>query len=199
MSDNTTPSTAGGDYTERLQTLESARWKQVLDVQRPYRWNMRRLTLGRTLEVGCGIGRVLSFLDDGVGVDHNTQSIAVAREHGYTAWTTDEWPSCPDAVLASFDSLVLAHVIEHVDESTGDAIITDYLPYLKPSARLVLICPQERGYASDATHVRFLDLADLDATARRAGFIPTRSSSFPFPRSAGRAFVYNESVMVAAR
>ncbi len=199
MSDNPTPSTAGGDYTERLRTLESARWKQALDVQRPYRWNMRRLALGRTLEVGCGIGRVLSFLDDGVGVDHNTESIAVARERGYTAWTTDEWPTCPDAVPASFDSLVLAHVLEHVDEPTGDAIINEYLPFMKPAARLVLICPQERGYDSDATHVRFLDLADLNATARRAGFTPTRTSSFPFPRAAGRAFIYNESVMVAAR
>ena len=191
--------TRGSDYTDRLQTLESARWKQALDVQAPYRWNIRRLDLGRTLELGCGIGRVLSFLDDGVGVDHNADSIAVARERGFTAWTTEEWATCPDAVESSFDSLVLAHVLEHVDEPTGDEILREYLPYLRPSARLVLICPQERGYTTDATHVRFVDGAALEATARRLGFTPTKSSSFPFPRLAGRVFPYNEFMVIAAR
>jgi len=191
--------TADGGYTERLLTLQSARWKQVLDVQRPYRWNIRRLRLGRALEVGCGIGRVLAMLDAGVGVDHNADSVAVARERGLRAWTTSEWPTCPDAVPGTFDSLVLAHVLEHVDEPAGDALLAEYLPYLRPSARLLLICPQERGYASDATHVRFLDAADMEASARRAGFTPTRSWSFPLPRAAGRAFTYNETVVLAAR
>ena len=111
-------STEGLDYTERLRTLESARWKQVLDVQAPYRRSIRRLRLGRALEVGCGIGRVLSFLDDAVGVDHNADSVRVARERGLRAWTTAEWPHSDDARPASFDSLVLAHVLEHVDEPT---------------------------------------------------------------------------------
>lgn len=192
-------STEGSDYTERLRTLESARWKQVLDVQAPYRRSIRHMRLGRTLEVGCGIGRVLWFLDDAVGVDHNADSVRVARERGLHAWTTEEWPQCDDARLASFDSLVLAHVLEHVDEPTADDIIGEYLPYLRPSARLLLICPQERGYSSDATHVRFLDLAAMEDTARRAGFVPTRASSFPFPRVAGRVFPYNEFVVLAAR
>ena len=191
--------TDGNDYTERLRTLESARWKQLLDVQAPYRRSIRRLRLGRVLEVGCGIGRVLSFLDDAVGVDHNADSVRVARERGLRAWTTAEWPHCDDARPASFDSLVLAHVLEHVDEPTGDEIIGEYLPYLRPSARLLLICPQERGFSTDATHVRFLDLGAMEATARRAGFVPTRATSFPLPRPVGRVFPYNEFVVVAAR
>jgi 2-polyprenyl-3-methyl-5-hydroxy-6-metoxy-1,4-benzoquinol methylase len=194
------PPTSGDDYAERLVTLSSARWKQLLDVQRPYRWNIARLNLGRALEVGCGVGRVLAALGDtSVGIDHNARSIDITRERGLTAWTTDEWATCPDAVESSFDSLVLAHVLEHVDAPTGTQLINDYLPYLRPSAQLLLICPQERGYTSDATHVRFLDRADLEATVRTAGFTPTRSWSFPLPRSAGRAFTYNETVVLAAR
>ena len=53
------PHTRGADYAERLETLETARWKRVLDVQAPYRWNLRRLGLGFTLDIGCGIGRNL--------------------------------------------------------------------------------------------------------------------------------------------
>ena len=44
-----------------------------------------------------------------------------------------------------------------------------------------------------------VDLNALEATARRLGFTPTRASSFPFPRWAGRAFPYNEFVLVAVR
>jgi SAM-dependent methyltransferase len=80
------------DYAERLQHLEAAWWKRLLDVQRPYRWNLRRSHLGCTLDLGCGIGRNLMNLDPGsVGIDHNRHSVAVARERGLTAYTTDEF------------------------------------------------------------------------------------------------------------
>ena len=191
--------TSGADYAARLESLETARWKQVLDVQRPYRWNLRRLHLGRTLDVGCGIGRNLMALGDAVGVDHNPQSIALARQRGATAYTSEEWPTSADAVPASFDSMLLAHVLEHMDQDTADDVVRSYLPYLKPAARLVLICPQERGFATDHTHVRFVDPSALDATARRLGFVPVRNFSFPFPRAAGKLFPYNEFVLVAER
>ena len=41
--------TTGDDYAQRLRDKEGARWKQLLDVQRPYRWNLRRLQLGNRL------------------------------------------------------------------------------------------------------------------------------------------------------
>ena len=94
-SDHGRPGTDAPDYAARLQTLEQARWKQLLDVQAPYRWNIRRLELGRTLDVGCGLGRNLAHLDGrGVGVDHNPASIVVA---GSAAWRptrpTSSWPA----------------------------------------------------------------------------------------------------------
>ena len=42
------PDTRSSEYAVRLQSLSGARWKQVLDVQRPYRWNLKRQGLGRT-------------------------------------------------------------------------------------------------------------------------------------------------------
>lgn len=192
-------STAGHEYAERLRRLESARWKQVLDVQRPYRWNLRRLVRGRVLDVGCGIGRNLLALDDAVGVDHNAESVRTARERGLTAWDTEQWPTSPDAVPASFDTMLLAHVLEHMQADDADAVLRSYLPFLKPVARLVLICPQEKGYTTDETHVRFVDRAELERTALSIGFVPTRFVSFPFPTAAGRVFPYNEFVLVADR
>jgi SAM-dependent methyltransferase len=186
-------------YTERLESLEGARWKRLLDVQRPYRWNLRRLKLGRVLDVGCGLGRNLVAFEGAVGVDHNQSSVAEARRRGLTAWSTDEWPDCPDAVPGTFDTMLVAHVLEHMDQRTGLAVLGSYLPYLKPEAALVLICPQERGYASDPTHVRWVDDVALVGTAEALGFVPVRSYSFPLPRVLGRAFTYNEFVLVAHR
>ena len=59
------------EYAVRLATLESKGWKKFFDVQAPYRRNLRKLDLGRTLDVGCGLGRNLMNLENGVGVDHN--------------------------------------------------------------------------------------------------------------------------------
>ena len=57
MEPEPTPSTADPAYTARLRDLEGRGWKQRLDVQAPYRWNLRRLHPGLTLDVGCEIGR----------------------------------------------------------------------------------------------------------------------------------------------
>lgn len=192
-----TPRTEGEDYTERLTTLASARWKQVLDVQRPYRWNLRRLHLGRTLDVGCGIGRNLVNLgSNSVGVDHNPTSIAACRAQGLEAYTTEEFRSTDIGAPGAFDALLAAHLLEHVDEQVADDILAEYLPSVRPGGQVVLICPQEKGFDSDATHTRFCDLDTMRAHAERHGLTVERAYSFPFPRMAGKVFTYNEFVMV---
>src|SRR6185503_19361862 len=75
--------TSGADYTARLSSLGDQWWKRALDVQAPYRWNLRRLELGFTLDIGCGLGRNLKHLEGrGVGIDHNQTSIDIARAAG---------------------------------------------------------------------------------------------------------------------
>jgi len=185
-------------YTQRLAGLEDAWWKQLFDVQRPYRWNLRRLFLGRTLDVGCGLGRNLAALDPGsIGVDHNPASVAVACSRGLRAITPDD-PEAPAALQpGSFDSLLFAHVIEHMGEEAGRRLIETYLPCVRPGGSVVLICPQERGYATDATHVRFVDFDGLAGLAEDVGLRVDRRYSFPFPRFVGRFFPSNEFVVRA--
>ena len=186
--------TRGADYTRRLQRRG---WKRFVDVQAPYRWNLRRHDLGRTLDIGCGVGRNLATLPEGsVGVDHNATSVAVARERGLTAFTSDEFRA---EDWDPFDAFLVAHVVEHMTPSEAVTLLRDYLPALRGGGRVLLICPQERGYASDPTHVQWTAEVDLQWLAREVGLEPQQTRSFPFPRRAGRWFTYNEFNLLAVK
>jgi 2-polyprenyl-3-methyl-5-hydroxy-6-metoxy-1,4-benzoquinol methylase len=185
-------------YADRLAERESVWWKRLLDVQAPYRWNLRRQGLGRTLDVGCGLGRNLRTLGAGsVGVDHNAAAIEACRQRGLVAFTVEEWEGGARDTQGTFDALLLAHVVEHVDDPVS--LLASYLPSVRPGGKVFMICPQERGYASDPTHVRFSDGDYLAQLARDCGLTPGRWFSFPLPRWAGRGFTYNEFCLLAER
>src|SRR4051812_13892363 len=75
--------TRGESYAERLRLKQPVWWKRILPVQLPYRLNIRSQHLGRALDIGCGIGRNMAALSlDSIGVDHNPQSVALARQAG---------------------------------------------------------------------------------------------------------------------
>jgi SAM-dependent methyltransferase len=187
--------TADGKYTERLQALEKKRWKTFLDVQRPYRWNLRSLGPGKTMEIGCGIGRCLKGLPAGsIGIDHNEHSIRVIREIGLEGFSPEEFRLSSFCRTDGFDTLLLSHVLEHMDQEAGIALIREYLPYLRKGGQVILICPQEKGFSSDETHVIFLDIAALRGILESLGLVVEKAYSFPFPRFIGKAFVYNESI-----
>lgn len=193
------PNTIGTDYTARLERLQQAWWKRVLDVQAPYRWHLNQLLGGRmVLDIGCGIGRNLAHLSVGsVGVDHNPYSVQVCRRKGLNAYTVDEFMSLGAAGHGTYDGLLVAHLLEHLPPAGAADILGSYLPYLAPTARIVLICPQERGFDSDATHTVFFDNRAMRKLCDDLGLTVERQTSFPLPRWAGKLFTYNEFVTVA--
>ena len=191
-------STDSPDYAERLRSKQTLWWKRMLHVQAPYHWNLRRQHLGRTLDLGCGIGRNLGVLPPGsVGVDHNAEAVALARSSGYDAYTVREFLDGDLAVPAAFDGLLAAHVVEHMDRAEALRLLGDYLRFVRPGGLVFLVCPQERGYASDPTHVWFARDTDLLELVEALGLEPLRSYSFPFPRWTGKLFIYNEFCLTA--
>lgn len=185
-------------YTERLERASSARWKRLLNVQAAYRWNIRSLKPGFVLDVGCGIGRNLLHLDgNGVGVDTSQASVDVARERGCTAYTVEGFTSSSDATIGRYDSLLLAHVLEHMSLEHAIELLHRYLPYVKPGGNVIVIVPQRAGYASDETHMNFLSSEDVTDLLVSCGLQVIRSYSFPFINAVGRVFRHNETVVVA--
>jgi 2-polyprenyl-3-methyl-5-hydroxy-6-metoxy-1,4-benzoquinol methylase len=154
---------------------------------------------GFVLDIGCGIGRNLGHLNGhGVGVDHNPTSVAACVSAGLTAFSPGDFEQSRYAASDTFDTVLLAHVIEHMTESEAHDLVSTYVAYLRPGGRVILITPQERGQASDSTHVRFIDHTAVHGLAGQLGLDVVALRSFPLPRVAGRVFTYNETVAVLA-
>lgn len=191
MAQNTKDSLSS-EYAEQLYRHQSSLWKKIFDVQLPYRLNLQHLNPGLTLDVGCGVGRNLRNLGkNAVGVDPNVECVNLARRAGFTAFLPDELP------LMSFDTLLFAHVLEHVE--SPELLIKTYLPRLREGGQLILITPQELGFNRDPSHIKFLGFRDLEAIISGLGLKLDRSYSFPFPRIFGQYFCYNEFVVVARK
>lgn len=183
------------DYTNRLVSKYDKSWKRKVRFLDPYRWNTKRICTGQVLEVGCGIGRNLESLGSrSIGVDHNESSILQARERGFQAYTSEEFIRDSAQYRTSFDTILMAHLLEHISLDVQRELLNTYLPYLKPGGKIVLICPQEKGYSSDATHIRWVEESSLIQALEEAGTSDGRVRSFPFPRWAGKFFIYNEFV-----
>ena len=188
------------EYSARLLAKETVWWKRILDVQAPYRWNLRRLKPGFTVDIGCGLGRNLLHLDgNGIGIDHNQHTVEIARSRGLKAYTMAEFQTSPYNQAATFDSVLMSHVAEHMREVEVVKLLTAFIPLLKPYGQVILICPQEYGYRSDPTHVQFLDFERLRWIVTESGLIPVKEYSFPFPRVVGRLFKYNEFVSISRK
>jgi len=186
------------EYARRLSRFSRSRWRQFLGVQLPYRWNLRRIACGSTLEVGCGTVRNLRHLQGRViGVDPNLACVEEARACGLDAFSPEEFVSRYSP--ASFDSLLLSHVLEHCRQDEIAELMSRYLPYLRPSGRVIFETPQEAGFRSDPTHVNFVTDRTLAALCRQFDLGVLQSYSFPFPRWVGHVFPFNEFVVVASR
>jgi SAM-dependent methyltransferase len=187
-------------YTKRLVALQQKSWKTMLDVQRPYRWNLKRLKPGKTLDVGCGIGRCLAALPSGsIGIDHNPHSIDIMNRAGLTGFLPDDFRNSIHYILGGYDTLLLCHVLEHMSPDEGARLLKEYAPLVKLGGLAILICPQEKGFRTDDSHVAFLNDGALRSMLATGGFTVERSYSFPFPRIFGKIFTYNEFVAVGRK
>lgn len=184
-------------YTYRL--THKAWWKSLLNVQLPYRRHIQSLRLGCVLEIGCGVGRNLVNLgrrNINVGVDHNPDSVATTRSRGFEAFTPDDFEQSIYAQPASFDTLLVAHVLEHMTPDEAVKLLLRYLPYLKDNGRIVIITPQAAGFESDPTHVTMMDHALVKQILHSVEAETVSQYSFPFPAWAGRFFKYNENISI---
>jgi SAM-dependent methyltransferase len=187
-------------YALRLQSISQRPLKRLLKPINPYRKNLRKLVRGNCLEIGCGIGRNLSYLDnrDNVGIDLNSYALAVAESMGHKVLLNSEF-ELDERYLYSFDNLLFSHVLEHMGLAEAEALIQKFIPCLKHDGKIVIICPQKRGFDSDKSHIEYMDFEKIGGIIMRCGLNICKTYSHPLPEIFSRLFIYNEFVVIAAR
>ena len=140
-----------------------------------YRRICRHLT-GRVLDVGCGIGDMVSYRAQTVGVDVNPKAVAYCRSRGLTVlqMEPDRLPF-PDA---EFDGAVLDNVLEHLEKPWP--LLAEVHRVLRTGGTFVVGVPGEEGFASDPDHKRPYSETALIRCLQNAGFERSRVFHQPF-------------------
>jgi 2-polyprenyl-3-methyl-5-hydroxy-6-metoxy-1,4-benzoquinol methylase len=187
--------TATKEYTQRLQQMQEGRRSHWVRYCNPYLWHIRFLIKRPTLEVGCGIGRILKFAPDLItGVDHIRFSVAACREKGLNAWEIDEFEQNHQEKF--FSTLFVSHVLEHMSQLESFELLSSYTKYIRPGGQVIAITPQEKGYQSDPTHRNFVNFEQSREIYKKVGIKVCRQYSFPLLRSFGKFYVFNEFVTI---
>lgn len=145
-------------------------------------WLYPRLTRhlqGLVLDVGCGIGDMLSFRPGTIGTDVNSRTVAYCVERGYDArqMSPDVLPF-PDR---HFDSVLLDNVLEHIPEPA--ALLGEIRRVLKVGGLLIVGVPGIKGWATDPDHKVAYDEDRLTACLQSARFEHVETFFTPLWRS----------------
>lgn len=131
---------------------------------------------GRVLDVGCGLGDMVGYRAQTVGVDVNPKAVAYCRSRGLTVQRM-----APDLLPfpeAEFDGAVLDNVLEHLEKP--EPLLAEIRRVLKSGASFIAGVPGERGFASDSDHKRHYPETELIGCIRSAGFELSKVFHQPF-------------------
>ena len=130
----------------------------------------------RILEVGCGGGALLSFLEarghNAVGVDILEEAVRLAAQAAPSSRVIRSDAGELPFDAGSFDRLLSHHLVEHLDDLPG--ALQEWRRVLVPGA-VVAICTPNRLYPSprifdDPSHVHVYDRRELAVVVEEAGF-----------------------------
>lgn len=130
---------------------------------------------GRVLDVGCGIGDLLRYRANTVGVDINPLTVEWCRHEGLDARLMEE-DRLPFAD-GEFDGVMLDNVLEHI--SHPGPLLGEIHRVTRRGGTLLIGVPGHKGYALDPDHKVFYDEAGLRQAATAAGFHPVKMMHMP--------------------
>lgn len=121
---------------------------------------------GRVLDVGCGIGDMVRYRRQTIGVDVNSKAVAYCRNHGLAVQQME--PDVLPFADAEFDGAVLDNVLEHLEKP--EPLLAEIHRVLRSGGSFVVGVPGERGFASDPDHKRHYSEMALIDRIQSAGF-----------------------------
>ena len=185
-------------YTNQLIKEQRKSIKDKLKWMNPYAVHVKRVCEGKVLDIGCGIGRNLEYLGSrSLGVDHNEESIKFAQNRGLNAISLIDFKK--DFENSQFDTFLMAHLLEHMTKDEAKELLKSYIKYLRVGGSIIVICPQEKGFQHDNTHIKFMQFSDIEEVLVASGIKVTRTYSFPFFRFFGKFYVFNEFIVIGKK
>jgi SAM-dependent methyltransferase len=121
---------------------------------------------GKVLDIGCGIGDMLSYRKNTVGLDVNPLNVAFCKKRKLTAHLMK--PNMIPFGDKTFDSVMLDNVLEHIESPS--LLFKEIRRVLKPEGLVLIGVPGEKGYQSDDDHKIFYDEKKLQALAQKNKF-----------------------------
>ena len=112
---------------------------------------------GRVLDVGCGLGDMLAFRPNTIGVDINPGTVEWCQKRGLDARLMQ-----PDVLPfqdGEFSGAVLDNVLEHL--VAPEPLLSEIHRVLVPGGRLVVGVPGIRGYNAAPDHKTYYDESTL--------------------------------------
>jgi 2-polyprenyl-3-methyl-5-hydroxy-6-metoxy-1,4-benzoquinol methylase len=195
----TTQSTFDKSY---LNYQQNRPWIRKI-VRKIYFWQAQTLSLGKTIDFGCGIGEKLSRFPEGsIGLEINKETVKYCQSKGLNVLLYDS--KVDDYALANLipnthETFFISHVLEHLEDA--DVVLKKIFTSCARIGiqRVVIIVPCELGFKHDKTHRTFIDFDFIKSKGflSFAGFEITKKGYFPLNfKSAGKFFTYNELYVV---
>lgn len=187
--------------------------EQMRRSRHPFRWfikgfylrNMLRYLAGPTIDFGCGAGQLLARLPTGsVGIEVNPVLVQRLVGHGFQVFPAqgdDHDFELADLPAGRFESLVIAHVLEHLDDPARALVALLRACVRLGVTRVLVVLPGHKGFRSDTTHRTFIDRAWLAAhpLPPNLGFVMSTVSDFPGPRWLRPWFTFQELLVTFDR
>lgn len=135
-------------------------------VRRLYMHRAASQLTGASLDFGCGIGHLLQKLPGGSkGVEYNHEAVKFCRDKGLTVMYydgfADNWGLSTLPADWTFQSLVISHVLEHLDEPMNVLRALLAAGEGRGISKVLVIVPGMAGFGIDLTHRTFVNIEML--------------------------------------
>ena len=122
---------------------------------------------GKILDVGCGIGDLLSYKKNIIGVDINPCAVSYCKNKGLDAriMKVNKLPFNSK----TFDCIVLDNVLEHIRDPLP--LLDEISRVIKKHGILIIGVPGIKGYSYDPDHKKYYTKTTLISLMSSQGYI----------------------------